>query len=69
MGICDSEILRAEKFGSRDYDIRIAGQCAKCGNLVTNEDSEGCRDGYGHLFCSRECFEGYYGLGYIEEMV
>ncbi len=62
MGICDAEILRAEKFGSRDYDIKILGQCVKCGEAVTNEACEACRDGCGHLFCSRECFEEYYGL-------
>lgn len=62
MGITDIEILRAERLGSRDYDIEIVGQCARCGYAVTTDTGESCRDGYGHMFCSRSCFEEYYGL-------
>lgn len=62
MGITDREILRAERFGSRDYDANVIGQCVRCGNLATNEDAEVCRDRFMNLFCSRVCFEKYYGL-------
>lgn len=62
MGITDIDILNAERFGSRDYDIKVLGQCACCGNPVTNEDAEACRDGMGRIFCSKSCFDGYYGL-------
>ena len=62
MRITDSEILRTEKFGSRDYEIRLLGVCAKCNTVITNEFGEVCRDRNRNLFCSRECFDKYYGF-------
>ena len=62
MGITDREILRAEKFGSRDYEVRVMGKCGGCGRVVMSDEAEACRDGIGNLFCTTECFCTYYGL-------
>ena len=34
MGITDSEILKTEKFGSREYERKILGRCAFCKAVV-----------------------------------
>ena len=62
LGITDSGILRTERFGSREYEVRGLGVCAKCGVYITTEFGEVCRDRFGNIFCSRECFERYYGF-------
>lgn len=62
MGITDYEILNAEKFGSRDYDITPIGVCEKCGDVIMGDNDEACRDRMGNLFCTRECFDDYYGF-------
>ena len=61
MGITDSEILRAEKFGSREYPLGFLGRCVLCQSVVMNDEAEACRDGYGNLFCSGSCFSEFHG--------
>ena len=62
MGITDSEILKTEKFGSREYGREILGRCAFCEAEVMSDEAEACRDGYGNLFCSESCFCEFHGL-------
>lgn len=55
MGICSPEILRTEKFGSREvFDIE-KGRCSFCGAELLEEGS--IWDIVGNLFCSNVCRE------------
>ncbi len=55
MHICDPEILKTEKFGSRDNEEKDLGVCCICGvNLI---EEEAFFDVVGNGFCSNECRE------------
>lgn len=53
MGITAPEILKAEKFGSRDSIEKTVIKCCVCGRELV-DDVWVC-DALGNLFCSREC--------------
>ena len=57
-----TEILRAEKFGSRERSDTSIDICPSCKNVVDKEYDEACRDFAGQLFCSEDCFKDYYGF-------
>ncbi len=53
MEICHPEILRTEKFGSRDKKKTVRAICRACGKTVFDE--EPVWDITGNLFCSSKC--------------
>ncbi len=55
MDICDPEILKAEKYGSRDYRTGKKARCCVCG-CMEFEDGLFC-DAVGNLFCCEDCKE------------
>ena len=55
MDICDPEILKAEKYGSRDYEAYKKARCLVCGCMVFTDDLF-C-DAVGNLFCGEDCKE------------
>ena len=55
MDICDPEILKAEKFGSRDGELIEFVVCCVCGASLPWEDA--LYDVVGNGFCSNECRE------------
>lgn len=42
------------------------GSCDNCGNPIYVNEDDAVRDADGHTFCSRSCFEDYYGFEYID---
>lgn len=61
MGLTDYEILRTERFGSRECDERDLKICEVCKTKIDWTDDIPCRDGEMRIFCSAECFFEYYG--------
>lgn len=57
-----TEILRVEKFGSRERSDTSIDVCPHCKRVVDKECDEACRDFAGQLFCSEDCFKDYYGF-------
>ena len=55
MDICDPEILKAEKYGSRDYSVGKKARCSVCGGMAFEEDL--LCDAGGNLLCSKDCKE------------
>lgn len=49
------EILRTERFGSRDYERRRVGRCGNCGAAVMSDDVEMCEGEDNEFFCSYAC--------------
>lgn len=61
MGITDYEILRTEKFGSRERFEKSKYICCGCGAEIDTGEDEICEDERKQKFCSEKCFLGYYG--------
>lgn len=55
MDICDPELLKVEKYGSRDYEGGKEARCSVCGHMGFADDLF-C-DAVGNLFCSEDCKE------------
>ncbi len=53
MDICDGEILKTEKFGSRDYPTERKEACCMCKRAYLWE--EFFCDATGNFFCSQRC--------------
>lgn len=60
MGITDSEIERAERFGSRAFVGQECYRCRICERNVDIEYDEYLIDYVGKIFCSDECYKKYY---------
>ena len=62
MGITDPGIMRAERFGSREYEVTVMGFCFHCGQIVKSDEPETYCTEDGRLFCCACCFEKESGI-------
>ena len=62
MGITDPDILRAERFGSREYEVTVIGFCSHCGRIVKSDETEAYCVDEGRLFCCSYCLEEESGI-------
>lgn len=51
---------------SEVYDVRSFGECACCGNEVTDEQNEYYVDSEGRIFCCVGCVMEHLGIEKIE---
>ena len=61
-GLTDYEILRAERFGSRQSET-AAVRCPYCERLLDTEYEDVFYDGEGQVFCDRRHYNKYYSVG------
>lgn len=59
LNLTHPEILRAERFGSRDV---LNCRCTYCDSEI-DEDDDYIFDVFGRCFCGEECKDNYYGIG------
>lgn len=52
--------LERQRLGGYDHKAEYVGECEQCCHTIM--DDEIYYETYDYLFCSRECFEKYYGF-------